>query len=114
MYFWMICFFSIYVVSSTIENIDQYSESVMTELNTLIGETAIYLSTLLYCTLSTLTLLLLHHLYTSDMFHPNEKNYDLKINKVQSVIEMIHLKFQSLNLYYVGEVDDMHSQLHNR
>jgi hypothetical protein len=48
------------------------------------------------------------------MFHPSEQKYNVKIQKVQSLMQMIGLKFQSLNLYYKGEVEELHSQLVNR
>ena len=48
------------------------------------------------------------------MLQPSEPNYNQKIQKVHSAIEMIVLKFQSLNLYYKGEIDEIHSQLQNR
>ena len=48
------------------------------------------------------------------MFRPSENKYNLKVEKVQNLMQMIALKFQSLNLYYKGEVDEVHSQLVNR
>lgn len=48
------------------------------------------------------------------MMLSSEPKYNLKIQKIQNLMVMITLKFQSLNLHYEGELEEIHSQLTNR
>ena len=48
------------------------------------------------------------------MMLSSEPKYNLKIQKIQNLMVMITLKFQSLNLHYEGELEEIRSQLTNR
>ena len=48
------------------------------------------------------------------MFRPTEQKYNLKIQRVKDVMEMVSLKFQSLHMNHEAEINEMKSQLANR
>lgn len=93
-------------------NLNGVSDVVISELNSLIGKLSVKAITSFL--LRTLPSNPMSYHCCSEMMLPSEQKYNLKIQKVQSVMQMVDLKIQSLNLYYKGEVEELNSQRANR